>query len=211
MLSPPAGGDQNRKLELLAIIIPATFFSTATVALRIYTRAKVVRNVGWDDHTIVATQVMPSSCASVRRYVLTLSQAMSLVGMLFSIEMVLNGFGRHMYYLSIEQIAKAGLYNFIAQVFYILATAMVKCSACLFLLRIMARGTSKWLHWFLYIMIAVLAVLSIVTVVGILLQCTPPAASWDPRVKGKCWSNPRRLGIGYAHVGRSHADHFSSS
>lgn len=128
--------------------------------------------------------------------------------MIFSIEMVVHGVGRHMYYLTMEQIVNAGLYLLIVQILYILATALVKCSACLFLLRIMARGTSQRLHWFLYVLMAVMALLSVTTAIAILLQCTPPSAEWDPRVKGNCRSYPERLGIGYAQIGRNRVDDF---
>ena len=128
--------------------------------------------------------------------------------MIFSIEMIVHGVGRHMYYLTMEEIVHAGLYLLIVQILYILATALVKCSACLFLLRIMARGTSQQLRWFLYVLMAVMALLSFITVVVILFQCTPPTAQWDPRVKGTCRSYPQRLGIGYAQIGKSQADDF---
>lgn len=117
--------------------------------------------------------------------------------------MVVNGVGRHMYYLSIERIVDAGLYFIIVEITYIVATALVKCSVCFFLLRIMARGTSNQLRWFLYALMAVMASLSIATAVVIFFQCTPIALGWDPRVKGKCRSYPKRLGIGYAQIGRS--------
>lgn len=126
--------------------------------------------------------------------------------MILIIKMVDNGVGRHMYYLSIEHIVNAGLYFRIVEIIYIIATVMVKCSVCLFLLRVMARGTSKWLCWFLYNLMAIMAVLSIATALVILIQCMPLAAGWDPRVKGKCRSYPKSLGIGYAQIGRSWAD-----
>ena len=59
-LSPPAKGDQDRRWTLLAVVIPMTILSTATVVVRLYTRTKVIRNVGWDDYTIVAAQVLTS-------------------------------------------------------------------------------------------------------------------------------------------------------
>lgn len=130
-------------------------------------------------------------------------QALSILGTILIVQMVVNGVGRHMYYLPIEHIVNAGLYFVIVEITYIVAIVSVKCSVCLFLLRIMARGTSKRLPWFLYSLMAVMAVLSIATTIVILLQCTPPARQWDPRVKGTCRSYPKRSGIGYAQMGRS--------
>lgn len=129
-------------------------------------------------------------------------QALSILGTILIVQMVVNGVGRHMYYLPIEHIVNAGLYFVMVEITYIVAIVIVKCSVCLFLLRIMARGTSKRLRWFLYGLMAVMAVLSIATTIVILLQCTPPARQWDPRVKGTCLSYPKRVGIGYAQMGR---------
>lgn len=133
-------------------------------------------------------------------------QTLSLIGMVLIIELVLNGFGRHIYHLSIEHSVNAGLYFRLVEITYILATVMVKCSVCLFLLRIMARGINEPLRWFLYTLMAIMTVLSIPTAIEILVQCIPLAAAWDPRVKGKCQSYPKAVGIGYAQIGRSWAD-----
>ncbi|MCJ1269651.1 hypothetical protein MMC22_009543 [Lobaria immixta] len=178
----PADGDQDRAATLLAVVISTTLLSTATVLLRVYTRIKVLRNLGWDDYTIIV------------------AQALSILGTILIVQMVVNGVGRHMYYLPIDHIVNAGLYFVIVEITYIVAIVSVKCSVCLFLLRIMARGTSKRLPWFLYLLMAVMTVLSIATTIVILLQCTPPARQWDPRVKGTCRSYPKRLGIGYAQM-----------
>lgn len=122
------------------------------------------------------------------------------------IELVVKGTGRHMYYLSIEHIVSAGLYFRIEEIIYILATVMVKCSVCLFLLRIMTRGTNERLRWFLYSLMAIMALLSVPTAIVILVQCIPLAAGWDPRVKGRCQSYSRSMGIGYVQIGRIGAD-----
>ncbi|MCJ1470458.1 hypothetical protein MMC07_009103 [Pseudocyphellaria aurata] len=180
--SPPAQGDEDRRVTLLAVVIPMTLLSTVTVLLRVYTRMKVVHNLGWDD------------------YIVMMAQTISLVGMALMIELVVKGTGRHMYYLSIENIVSAGLYFRIEEIIYILATVMVKCSVCLFLLRIMTRGTSDRLRWFLYALMAIMALLSVPTAIVILVQCVPLAAGWDPRVKGKCQSYARSVGIGYAQI-----------
>lgn len=126
--------------------------------------------------------------------------------MILMIKLAGYGFGRHVFYLPIEYIVNAGLYFRIVEITYILATVMVKCSVCLFLLRIMAQGTNKRLRWFLYTLMAIMIVLSIPTIILILVQCIPLAAGWDPRVKGKCQSYSNTVGIGYAQIGRSWAD-----
>lgn len=119
----------------------------------------------------------------------------------FQILITKAGLGRHMYYLSLEQIVACGLYFHVVEVLYVMSTAVVKVSACLFLLRIMARGTSKMLRYSLHGLMAVLMILCIACSLVIILQCMPVESGWDPRVKGRCWKLNQILGIGYAQNG----------
>lgn len=126
---------------------------------------------------------------------------MNLVDFVFQILITKAGFGRHMYYLTLEQIVACGLYFHIIEVLYVMSTAVVKVSACLFLLRIMARGTSKLMRYFLHGLMAILMILCIACSLVIILQCMPVESGWDPRVKGRCWKFNQILGIGYAQNG----------
>ena len=130
-------------------------------------------------------------------------QVMNILNLIFQILAVRNGLGRHMYYLSFQNIVKVGLYFHIIEILYILTSAVVKISACLFFLRIMARGKTKTLRRSLYILMGIIILLCVATILVILLQCIPIQAGWDPRVKGKCWSYSQILGIGYAQSGES--------
>ena len=56
-MPPPTGGDQNKGATIYGAAISITILSTTAVAARMYARICVVHNVGWDDHTIVITQV----------------------------------------------------------------------------------------------------------------------------------------------------------
>lgn len=51
------GGDQNRGTATYGAAISITILSTTAVAARIYARICAIHSVGWDDHTIVITQV----------------------------------------------------------------------------------------------------------------------------------------------------------
>ncbi len=126
---------------------------------------------------------------------------MNLLDFCFQILMTRSGIGRHMYYLELQAIVDCGLYFHIVEVLYVLSTASIKVSACLFLLRIMSRATSKRLGWFLHGLMAVLIVLCVATAIVILIQCIPLQAGWDPRIKGRCWAFQQVLGIGYAQNG----------
>lgn len=82
-----------------------------------------------------------------------------------------------------------------------MSTAVVKVSAWLFLLRIMARGTSKLLRYFLHGLMPILMTLCIACSLVIILQCMPVESGWDSRVKGRCWNFKQILGVGYAQNG----------
>lgn len=46
-------GGGNRQASILATVLVSTILATFTVALRMVTRIRLVRIVGWDDYTIV--------------------------------------------------------------------------------------------------------------------------------------------------------------
>jgi len=76
--TPPPDGDADRGPLLLGVTIVSTSLALAVVGLRLFVRVKIVKNVGWDDHTIVAASVslmhfyiFPSlvlTVAALRRY-----------------------------------------------------------------------------------------------------------------------------------------------
>ena len=53
----PTGGDRNRASGILALTWIEFFISFILVALRMFTRAVIVRHVGLDDVAIVVTLV----------------------------------------------------------------------------------------------------------------------------------------------------------
>lgn len=128
---------------------------------------------------------------------------MNLLSFIFQLLMTAKGIGRHMYYLPLQDIVDAGLYYHIVEVLYVLSTATTKVSACLFLMRIMARASSRRLRWALYVMMGILLVMCVGTGIVIIIQCIPVQAGWDPRIKGKCWTYQQALGVGYSQNGRA--------
>lgn len=201
-MPPPPGGDHNRGPDTYGAVIPITILSTAFVLARMYARISVIHNVGWDDHTIVLAQVILTS-GLPKPQPLTAIQFMNILNFIFQILAVRNGLGRHMYYLSLQNIVNTGLYFHVIEILYNLSTAVIKVSACLFLLRIMARGTTKKLRGFLYILMGVVLLLCVATAIVILIQCIPIQAGWDPRIKGRCWAYSQILVVGYTQNGES--------
>ena len=200
-LPPPPDGDQNRASQTYGAVISLTILSTAIVITRVYIRFKLISKVGWDDYTIVLAQVMSPSSSMCQS--LTFQQMMNLVYFVLQILMTVSGVGRHMYYIPLQKLVNAGLYYHIVEVLYNLTTAVTKISASLFVLRIMARGTSRRLRVSLYALMGSLGVICGGTAIVILVQCIPIQAGWDPRIKGKCLSLKQALGIGYAQNGKT--------
>lgn len=67
--TPPSGGDQNEAPLLRAIIGTELSVCTLVIAARLYTRLRLVRNVGTDDWIMFATYVefQPRSQPSERQ------------------------------------------------------------------------------------------------------------------------------------------------
>lgn len=200
--TPPPGGDRDRGPDTYGAVISVTMISIAFVLARMYARIKVIHIVGWDDHTIVLAQVILSSKLQ-KSLQLTVMKFMNILNFVVQILLVKNGFGRHQFYLPVQNIVNVGLYFRIVEILYSVAGSVIKVSACLVLLRIMARATSRHLRWLIYFLMGILIVLCIATAIVILIQCLPIQAGWDPRIKGTCWSLSQSLGIGYAHSGKS--------
>lgn len=87
--------------------------------------------------------------------------------------------------MPIDHVVRAALWFHVAEVLYAIATALIKISACLFLLRIMDRGTGKVLRRFLYALMTLMVVIGVATSIVIIVQCIPVAGAWDPRIKAK--------------------------
>ena len=179
-----------------------TSLALACVVVRMYTRLKVSRSVGWDDYTILAAMVCHIDGPRMLT-LLTFIQVVLLVTMSLIIVQVQYGVGRHIYSLSVENLVLSGRYYHIIELLYIPGSTLIKISACLFLLRIMARGTSQSLRWAVYVLMTVILILSLAMGFTIIFRCLPVAAGWDPRIQGKCFSYAQILRIGYAQGGEN--------
>jgi hypothetical protein len=80
-----------------------------------------------------------------------------------------------------------GLFLFyVAQIFYNPILALVKCSILVFVLRIGRRR--KGVPWMVYSVITLTVLQAIAVFFGVVLQCLPVAANWDPALRptAKC-------------------------
>ncbi|KAI1380752.1 hypothetical protein F4677DRAFT_404508 [Hypoxylon crocopeplum] len=149
-------------------------------AMRMYTRAVIIKNVGWDDWIMVVAVVL----AIVTNIVVTL--------------MVYHGVGRHAFYLQEGQRVNAIYMIWLSVPFSPGSAAFGKISIALFLMRLIDRSRRQ--KAFLWVLIFLLAVVNLVLIIVTFAQCTPVTFLWD-RVRaishGTCWAPTVQQYYGY--------------
>ncbi|KAK5653445.1 hypothetical protein OQA88_8931 [Cercophora sp. LCS_1] len=155
-----------------------TALSLALVALRLYTRIRIVKFVGVEDHLFAWTGV----------FLLAFSASIQVA--------VHYGLGQSFWGLSIDNSSNAILWTYVANTFAITGNAMAKLSMGFFLLRVVQLRGQKIALW---ILITVTSGTSFALAVMLWNQTTPRKASWDPiRTAGK-WNiqiQPMSVGLG---------------
>ena len=178
-LLPPPDGNVNRGSSLVVICAVMGSLSTATMVMRIGIRS-VNRQLGWDDLTI------------------GLAWSFLIIGMSFNGLEYHFGFGRHIFYLSHDQVESVLKWSWLTQFFLFLTICLTKVSISLFILRIKKTG---WLKWALYALIVGLLATTIPCLVILLAQCQPLYAFWD-RAAGVCWNTHIYADAIWAQVGK---------
>ncbi|OJJ47333.1 hypothetical protein ASPZODRAFT_96276 [Penicilliopsis zonata CBS 506.65] len=159
-----------------SIVTWAAFF---VVAVRMYVRVFVIRNVGLDDWTMVLTM------------------ALSLSGWAITIPEVLNGAGRHTIYVE-KTASKAMHLNFATELIYLWAIAAVKISIGFFLLRFAPR---RGYRVFISVVMVAMTVYTLICNFTILFQCKKMETLWNPNVPSKCFSPTQLLALAYTNAG----------
>ncbi|MCJ1250149.1 hypothetical protein MMC30_007375 [Trapelia coarctata] len=137
------------------------------VLSRFYCRARVTRNLWWDDWCILAPLIFITAASS------TISVYSSYGGT------------RHVFDLEPVQIAKAVEWNLVSLVFCIMAISTGKVSVALLIYRLQAP--SKWRTWLLGFLSGS-SLLVAVLIIGLeYAQCTPTEKLWIPTLPGSCW------------------------
>lgn len=164
--SGPSGPDtssESRAGQVLAVAIAFPVISTIAVALRIFTRAKIVKALGSDDWLIL------------------LALAFSWMLSATMVEQVRYGLGRHIKTLSLEELAHAQEPLFFSIIGYNLALSFSKASIIFLYLRIFVNSRIR---------IACFIVLGFVIAYGIelfvagIFTCTPVQFFWDKTIPG---------------------------
>ncbi|KAK8054608.1 hypothetical protein PG994_009675 [Apiospora phragmitis] len=155
----------NPGLELVTAMWALTAFSLTLVVARLYTRRRIVKFVGIEDHMYAWTGVF-LLCFTV-----------------FIQVAVHHGLGKSFWGLSIAESSDAIFWTYVANSFAITGNAMAKLSMGLFLLRVVQ---ARWQQVVLWAAIIVTSGTSIALVVMLWNQTTPIRTSWDPlRTPGK--------------------------
>lgn len=150
---------------ILAVMWVQTTIGFIFVCLRLYTRWRLVKAIGLDDHLS------------------WISQALFFLYTVFITIAVLNGLGKHFHELNPDQFATAVKYEIIGQTMNILAIATSKSSVAVFLIRIV---NVSWHKWMLHFCTFSTCVVCITCIALMFAQCTPVESIWDHRIPTKC-------------------------
>lgn len=180
--------DLNQGIGLNVSTIVLVALTAIIVAMRFAVRVWVVKDVGWDDWTILFALVRSIIQALPRRWeywMLINLQVGTLIGSALDFVEVHYGFGRHQDCLSDWQLQEFKKYVYGEWIQTFASLMWTKVSICLFLLRIPIR---KIVVRPLQASVAILIVSNIILTLLWILQCHPVNAVWNSTVKGNCFS-----------------------
>lgn len=175
--------DESRGHIINIIAWVGATLATCFVALRICSRVFILRSPGWDDFIIVIAALL------------------NLVTMSLSTVAVSHGLGRHIYYLSQEQIMHTLYYATILQPIGIAAYCLPKLAVVILIISLM--GTTKRGVFALYSVIAILFITSALCAVMLFAQCNPPNHLWHPWESAKCLPSYVLKNVTYTGGGKS--------
>ncbi|KAJ5833374.1 hypothetical protein N7474_001685 [Penicillium riverlandense] len=164
---PPAFLAQDRRKPAAIGMVVTTALSTIVVLVRLYARGFLIRELGWDDYTIVIAQL-----------VAWLDMALSLMDVHY-------GCGQHVATLISHPENMVLMYKWLvaAQMVYFLSLWLCRVSGLFFYSRLNPMPQFQ-----LYMRISFVFVTAVFVsqALVIAVQCIPLQALWDPTVKGKC-------------------------
>ncbi|OCK79704.1 hypothetical protein K432DRAFT_59635 [Lepidopterella palustris CBS 459.81] len=171
--------NEDQGPTILASTLTVTVLALISLAIRLFVRVRLIRNVGWDD------------------YMMIVAMALCVTGQVLIIPEVKYGAGRHINHIPVEDFGKGLKYNFITQPIYLWAICMVKVSIGFFLLRVAATA------FFRRVIISIMVFMTIYTLVcffTIMFECTNLAVLWDSTVKATCFTPQTLRALSYTNV-----------
>ncbi|KAK0752753.1 hypothetical protein B0T18DRAFT_310225, partial [Schizothecium vesticola] len=175
----PSNPAENDSVRIVAATMVVTMAAFITYLARMYVRVIMVRSAGLDD------------------YFMTLAVALSVSGQGIVWGSVVNGAGRHMGDIPLENLGAGLKLNFISQAIYLVAICIVKLAVGAMLLRIASVAIYKVITKSLMGFQAVWSTMCLLT---LLLQCTDIRALWDPTIPMHCWGEDTLHGLSYSNL-----------
>jgi hypothetical protein len=153
------------------------------VPLRLYTRIRVLKALGSDDHVFNLAWVSLKTVSHlVGGLLIKPSQLCLFLYTLFLTIAGVHGFGQPITTLTMDEAVKAVYTEMIGQTFAVLGMAIAKVSLGIFLLRIVVV---KWHRVSIWISIVSLSIVSVMTATIFWTQRIPSTSIYDPRVPGR--------------------------
>ncbi|KAF2234782.1 hypothetical protein EV356DRAFT_532582 [Viridothelium virens] len=172
----------NKGPGILAVSWIEAGVGLVVLSARIYTRSRIVRNMGWDDWTMVFATIL----ALVTTILVTLE--------------VNFGVGRHAIHLEPQDVISAVKIIWLTVPFSTMSACFGKISISLLLMQIINRNRAGKI--FLSCLIITLFIVNLLLTIITFAQCRPVTFLWDklnPHVgyAGKCWSPDVQKNYGY--------------
>ena len=164
---PPHSINENRGPGILATTWVVSALSSIVTTLRLMTRIWIVRNVGFDDYTIV--------CAT---FGIVISSGLVAL-------QVHYGFGRHRNYLSKWQYIECEKYSYREWIQTLQTLIFTKLSICFFLSRIPIQ---KYFIRPIQGAIVVLIISNVILTLFWIFRCNPIAGAWNKETPSKCFT-----------------------
>lgn len=174
--------NENRGPTIAAVAWTVTAISTIFFLLRLYTKVFIIKMPQWDD------------------WILLFAVIINIVAAALSSVIIHSGLGRHIYYLTADEVTNVLFYSGLSQPFGIFAFCVPKLAVVILIIRLM--GTEKKGVYFLYSLIAVLFILNALAAIFFFVQCDPPSHMWHPTEPGAhCWPASVWTNVSYAGSG----------
>ena len=170
----PPNGDQDQGPGFLAACWIFAMAALISTVVRILVRSRLTRNIGWDDYWMIITEIT------------------TLVGLGFVTKEVIDGLGRHMYYLTDKHRRDFTVVGWLDWMQAFITICTCKISICMFLLRI--KNTRQNMYY-MYTLIALNVIVTIVCAGMFIGICSPPDAYWIVGKEGRCLPHKRVMAI----------------
>ncbi|KAL8745580.1 MAG: hypothetical protein Q9190_002292 [Brigantiaea leucoxantha] len=177
------GPDISAGPTILIVTWTLTSVAVVVVALKVWTRIRLIHLTGADDVLTVIALVFVLVYASI----ITVA--------------VHAGLGRHLIYIEPENLTRAIKLAIIANPFVIIASALPNVAVAIALNRILIP-----VYWQLTILYGIPILQCIIALISSILAftyCNPPSSLWDPTQPAKCISTDAAVGVLYFNGGKS--------